>query len=190
MADLRNPDTDPPPRPAAVLVALVFGPEPGVLLTRRAAHLNSHAGQIAFPGGRIDPDDASPEAAALREAAEEVGLASGHVELVGRLGDHLTGTNYRVTPVVGLLPETTALDRLGLVASPQEVDAIFTLPLRVLLDPEAPRRYSRTWRGRARHYWQWPHDEHHIWGATAAILMSLAVRLRSASPAMKPPPST
>lgn len=178
MADLRDPHTDPPPRLAAVLVALVLGHEPGVLLTRRAAHLNAHAGQIAFPGGRIDPEDASPEAAALREAHEEVGLNPRHVELVGRLGDHLTGTNYRVTPIIGLLPDGLTLPELGLTAAPQEVDTIFTLPLSVLLDPEAPRRHTRTWRGRERHYWQWPHDEHHIWGATASILLSLATRLR------------
>ncbi len=177
-ADLRHPEFgDTEPVRAAVLVALALGRNPGVVLTKRAAHLNKHGGQIAFPGGRIDPEDASPEAAALREAHEEIGLVPSHVELLGRLGDHLTGTNYRITPVVGLLPHRLDLADLDLVASPHEVDAIFLLPLDVLLDPQAPMRKSGHWRGRERQYWQWPHDEHQIWGATAAILVSLATAL-------------
>jgi len=95
---------DAPLVPAAVLVSLVLGPQPGVLLTRRTAHLNKHPGQVCFPGGRIDPGDASPEHAALREAEEELGLARHQVELLGRMGDYVTGTGYRVTPVLGLLP--------------------------------------------------------------------------------------
>ena len=165
---------DGPLRPAAVLVPIVHGAEPGVLLTLRASTLNSHGGQVAFPGGRIDPSDASPEAAALREAQEEVGLAPSHVELAGRLPDYVTGTGYHVTPVLGLLPEG-----LVLTPSPDEVAAIFTLPLATLLDPAAPQRASRMWRGRQRHYWVWPHTQYYIWGATAAILVHLAARLRA-----------
>ena len=160
--------------PAAVLVSVLHGPAPGVLLTKRTAHLKAHAGQVAFPGGRIEPGDATPETAALREAHEEVGLCPDAVELLGRLPDYVTGTGYRITPVLGLLPSG-----LELVPSPDEVEAIFTLPLHVLLDPAAPRRQRALFRGRMREYWVWPHPEHHVWGATAAILVNLAHRLRA-----------
>ena len=168
-----------PLKPAAVLVPLVLGPTPGVLLTKRTAHLSNHAGQVSFPGGRIDPEDASAEAAALREAEEEIGLGPAQVEIVGRLSDYITGTGYRITPVIGLLPPGAALAALGLRPSAQEVDDVFELPLSVLLDPAAPQRRRAQWRGRWREFWVWPHPEHYIWGATAGILMNLAARLRS-----------
>jgi 8-oxo-dGTP pyrophosphatase MutT (NUDIX family) len=172
--------TEPPYVPAAVLVPFVLGVAPGVLLTKRASHLNKHAGQVSFPGGRIDPGDESPEAAALREAEEEIGLDPMRVELAGRLPDYITGTGYQITPVMGLLSPGVALDGLGLMASPHEVEQMFELPLAVLLDPNAPVRKTRMWQGRMRSYWEWPHPEHHIWGATAAILVGLASRLRAA----------
>ena len=172
---------DAPLVPAAVLVAFLLGAEPGVLLTKRTAHLNRHAGQVAFPGGRIDPEDASPEAAALREAHEEVALDPGAVELAGRLGDYVTGTGYIITPVLGLLPEGVGLAGLGLVPSAHEVEAVFALPLTVLLDPAAPERRRAFYRDRWREFWVWPHPEHYIWGATAAILVHLAARLRGRS---------
>ena len=165
--------------PAAVLVSLVLGARPGVLLTKRTAHLNKHAGQVSFPGGRIDPGDESPEHAALREADEEVGLAPRHVELVGRLEDYVTGTGYRVTPILGLLPDGAELDDLGLLPSPHEVEAVFSLPLSVLLDPAAPERRRSHFRGAWREFWVWPHPDHYIWGATAAMLVHLAHRLRA-----------
>jgi 8-oxo-dGTP pyrophosphatase MutT (NUDIX family) len=168
---------DGPLRPAAVLVPLITGPEPGVLLTLRAATLRSHAGQVAFPGGRIEADDTSPEHAALREAQEEVGLDPARVELAGRLPDYVTGTGFHVTPVLALLPPD-----LPLVPNPDEVAAIFTLPLSVVLDPAAPERRTRAFRGRERRFWVWPHEQHYIWGATAAILVNLAVRLRARGP--------
>ena len=144
-----------------------------MLLTVRTAHLSAHAGQVAFPGGRIDPGDASAEDAALREAEEEIGLERSRVELAGRLPEYVTGTGFLITPVVGLLAE-------GLVLTPSadEVAAIFTLPLATLLDPAAPERRSRVFRGRERHFWVWPHEHHYIWGATAGILVHLAARLR------------
>ena len=159
--------------PAAVLVGIVTGPAPGVVLTKRTAHLRQHSGQVSFPGGRIDPGDASPEAAAIREAAEEVGLDPTHAELLGRLRDYVTITAYRVTPVLALLSP-------GFIARPSahEVDAVFQLPLAVLLDRDAPQRRHAMLRGQQRSYWVWPHPEHHIWGATAAILVHLAQRLR------------
>jgi 8-oxo-dGTP pyrophosphatase MutT (NUDIX family) len=165
---------------AAVLVPFVLGPTPGVLLTRRGQHLSSHAGQVSFPGGRIEPDDAGPEAAALREAQEEVGLDPAHVEVLGCLDDYLTGTGFRVTPVLAVLPAGLELEALALRPSPREVDAVFELPLSVLLDPDAPQLRFVTSGGRERHFWVWPHPQHYIWGATAAILVNLAERLRAA----------
>lgn len=169
---------DAPLVPAAVLVSFLQGRDGGVLLTKRTAHLNKHAGQVSFPGGRIDPGDASPEAAALREAREEIGLDAGLVELTGRLGDYVTGTGYRITPVVGLLPPGAGIGELGLVPSPDEVESVFALPMSVLLDPAAPQRRRAHYRGRWREFWVWPHPDHYVWGATAAILVNLAERLR------------
>jgi len=160
--------------PAAVLVGIQHGAEPGILLTKRASHLAHHAGQVAFPGGRIEPTDRSPEAAALREAQEEVGLDAADVELIGRLPDYATGTGFRISPVLALLPA-------GLILHPDEaeVEEIFTLPLATLLDPAAPQRQRAEFRGRNREFWVWPHPTHYIWGATAAILVNLSHRLRS-----------
>ena len=158
---------------AAVLVGIVTGHAPGVLLTKRATGLRNHSGQVSFPGGRIDPDDSSPEAAALREAQEEVGLDPSHAEILGRMHDFVTVTRFRVTPVLALLTPGFAV-----CPSPHEVDAVFQLPLSVLLDPLAPRRHSTALHGLTREYWVWPHPEHEIWGATAEILVRLADRLR------------
>jgi 8-oxo-dGTP pyrophosphatase MutT (NUDIX family) len=162
-----------PTVPAAVLVPVVLGTEPSVLLTKRTSHLTRHAGQISFPGGRIDPADSGPEAAALREAEEEIGLQPASVEVLGRLTDHVTGTGYRITPVLATV-QPAATYRL----SPHEVEAIFGLPMRVVMDPAAPRRQRQHVGGVWREYWVWPHPEHFIWGATAAILVQLAKRLR------------
>jgi 8-oxo-dGTP pyrophosphatase MutT (NUDIX family) len=159
---------------AAVLVPILTGPAPCVLLTKRTTHLSRHPGQVSFPGGRIDPDDADAEAAALREAQEEIGLHPEAVEIAGRLPDQITGTGYVVTPVIGLLGPTPP----DLELSPEEVEALVELPLAVLLDPAAPQRRRAESRGRLREFWVWPHPEHDIWGATAAILVQLARRLR------------
>jgi 8-oxo-dGTP pyrophosphatase MutT (NUDIX family) len=161
------------PVAAAVLVPIAWHEDtPGILLTLRSARLSSHAGQVAFPGGRIEPGETA-EAAALREAAEEVGLDPRLPRIRGTLPDHMTGTGYRVTPVVAFLDPP-----FNLTPDPSEVQAIFELPLSVLLDPAAPVRRSTEWRGRMRDYWVWPHEEHLIWGATATILMNLARVLR------------
>ena len=162
-----------PPVPAAVLVPVILGPRPSILLTKRTAHLTSHAGQVSFPGGRIDKEDAHPEAAALREAQEEVGLDPSKVEVIGRMSDYITGTGYRITPILGLLPPG-----LKYRPSPHEVEFVFELPIEVVLDPDAPQRQYREVLGQSREFWVWPHPEHFIWGATAAILVHLARQLR------------
>ena len=158
--------------PAAVLVPLVSHPAPTVLLTLRSPRLSSHAGQVSFPGGRMEPGE-TPEAAAVREAAEEVGLDPRVPELIGRLPEHVTGTGFHVTPVVALLPPP-----LALTPDAAEVAEVFELPLAVVLDPAAPERRSGEFRGRRREFWVWPHERHYIWGATAAILVNLARVLR------------
>jgi 8-oxo-dGTP pyrophosphatase MutT (NUDIX family) len=167
---------DQPPVPAAVLVPVILGPTPGILLTKRNARLNKHGGQVSFPGGRID-DNENAETAALREAEEEIALDRAHVEVLGRMADYVTGTGYRITPVLGLLPPG-----LTLRPAPAEVEAVFELPIEVLLDPNAPKRQRHHVRGIWREYWVWPHPDHYIWGATAAILVHLAQKLRAVGP--------
>jgi 8-oxo-dGTP pyrophosphatase MutT (NUDIX family) len=170
-------DLDQPPVPAAVLVPIITHPAPTILLTRRTSHLKKHAGQVSFPGGRIDPGDGDAETAALREAQEEVGLDPAMVEVIGRMDDYVTGTGYRITPVLGLLPPGLSYN-----PSPHEVDAVFEFPFATLLDPDAPKRQRQHVRGQWREYWVWPHPDHFIWGATAAIMHHLAGKLRCASP--------
>ncbi|MFL5252613.1 MAG: CoA pyrophosphatase [Rhodopila sp.] len=162
--------------PAAVLVPVVLSETPGVLLTKRTPHLKAHAGQVSFPGGRIDPEDGGPEDAALREAWEEIGLHSGSVEILGRLADYATGTGYRITPILSVIPPGISYQ-----PSEDEVEEVFELPVTVLLDSDAPRRQRQHVRGGWREYWVWPHPDHYIWGATAAILVHLAQRLRQGS---------
>ena len=164
---------DAPVREAAVLVPIIWHDSaPSILLTLRAANLAAHAGQVAFPGGRIERGETA-EAAALREAAEEVGLDPSLPQVAGQLPHHVTGTGYRVTPVVAFLAPP-----LTLTPQPGEVAAIFEMPLATLFDPGAPERQRAEWRGRMRDYWVWPHPEHLIWGATATMLLSLAKVLR------------
>lgn len=160
-------------RPAAVLCALTPA-EDGlrVLLTRRAAHLRHHAGQIAFPGGKVEPEDGGPEGAALREAEEEVGLPASAVRVIGRLDDYVTVTGFCVIPVVGLV-EQAWHPRLD----PDEVDHIFDAPMDFLMDPANCARHSYEREGTRRHYYAMPWGEHYIWGATAGILKGLADRL-------------
>jgi 8-oxo-dGTP pyrophosphatase MutT (NUDIX family) len=161
-------------RAAAVLVPLVERPEGlSVLLTLRNETLQRHAGQIAFPGGRIDPGDVSAVAAALRETEEEIGLAPSSIENVGRLDDYITGTGFIVAPIVGLInpPYTAKPD-------PREVAAIFEVPLAFLLDPANHRRDSRVFNGVERRFYAMPYGDKYIWGATAAMIMNLYDLLR------------
>lgn len=177
-----NPDFWQPSRAltaAAVLVPIVAQePEPTLLFTRRTAHLRDHAGQIAFPGGRIEPDDASPEAAALREAQEEVGLSPATVTLVGRLDTYVTRTGFEVTPVVGLLRPP-----LILRPDPVEVAEAFEVPLPFFLEPASRQLMSREIEGRARHFYAYPYGERFIWGATAGMLNNLVEVLALAAEA-------
>jgi len=163
-------------RPAAVLVPLVARPEGlTVLLTRRTDHLHHHAGQISFPGGRIEADDPSPEDAALRETQEEVGLARSHVELLGRLDIYRTGTGFEITPVVGWVtpPFELSPDRF-------EVAEIFEVPLSFVADSRNHERHSREFNGSKRHFYVLPYGGYYIWGATAGMLVNLAQRLSDA----------
>jgi 8-oxo-dGTP pyrophosphatase MutT (NUDIX family) len=158
---------------AAVLVPIVLHPAPSILLTLRATHLSRHPGQVSFPGGRIDPEDASPEAAALRETEEEIGLSAAAVEVIGRLPTHVTGTGYRVTPVLGLLKPPVAPK-----PNPREVAEVFELPFAALIGPPGPYEEEAVFRGRLRRYWVVPHERHRIWGATAAMLVALGRLIR------------
>lgn len=154
---------------AAVLVPLVLR-EPGlsVLLTQRAAHLNHHPGQICFPGGRIECSDASPVMAALRETEEEVGLGRERIELLGTLPEYFSRTGFRVTPVVGLVhpPFELQLDAC-------EVADSFEVPFDFLMDPENHLQIDTEFQGHPRRVYSMPYGERHIWGTTAAILVSL-----------------
>jgi 8-oxo-dGTP pyrophosphatase MutT (NUDIX family) len=156
-------------RPAAVLMPLLRRDDGlMMLLTRRTAHLQQHAGQISFPGGRAEPEDASLEDTALREAEEEIGLARGDVEVLGRLHDYITVTGYRVTPVVGLIHEPAPFK-----PDEHEVAEVFEVPLRFLLDPANHQRNSVIHEGRQRRYYAIPYLQYYIWGATAGMLMNL-----------------
>jgi 8-oxo-dGTP pyrophosphatase MutT (NUDIX family) len=156
-------------RRASVLVPIVTRPgELTMLFTRRTAHLRNHSGQIAFPGGGAEPGDASAEATALRETHEEIGLDPARVEVLGRLSDYHTRTDYRVTPVVGLVapPFELRLDA-------HEVDAAFEVPLAFLLDPANHLRHQREFQGRTVPFYAIPYRDHYIWGATAGMLINL-----------------
>jgi len=168
-----NPDYRPTGalRPAAVLVGLVARDAgPGVLLTRRAEHLEHHPGQISFPGGHIEPGDADPEAAALREAHEEIGLPAQCVEVLGRLDDYVTRTGFHITPIVGVVQPLAAAK---LVPDPEEVDEVFEVPLSFLLDPTNHHRHERMYDGIARSFYAMPYQDYYNWGATAGMLMDL-----------------
>lgn len=158
--------------PAAVLVAVTDRAEPGVILTRRTEAMRAHPGQVAFPGGRLDPGE-DAVAAALREAMEEVALDPARVDVAGTADPYRTGTGYLVTPVLGVIPADAAL-----VPAEAEVAAVFEVPLAYLLDPANRVRRSAHWRGRERHYWEIAWGAERIWGATAAMTVNLAERLR------------
>jgi 8-oxo-dGTP pyrophosphatase MutT (NUDIX family) len=157
---------------AAVLIAITDRPEPGVILTVRREHLRTHAGQIAFPGGRIDPGE-DAVAAALREAHEEVLLPPDAVEVVGAIEPYRTVTGYVVTPVLGVIPPNLALE-----PHEHEVADWFEAPLGFVLGPANQRRASALFAGQTRHYYEIMWNDRRIWGATAAIIVNLSRRLQ------------
>lgn len=165
------------PVPAAVLIPLVNQPQGmTLLLTLRTAHLNDHAGQISFPGGRVDPEDSDPIATALRETEEEIGLSRRHIEIMGTLPDYLTGTGFRVTPVVALVQPP-----FELAADTFEVAEIFEVPLAFLMDGANHQRRSAEFPNRIgrRSFYAMPYENYFIWGATASMLRNLYHFLRA-----------
>ncbi|MBT3553366.1 MAG: CoA pyrophosphatase [Rhodospirillaceae bacterium] len=157
-------------KPAAVLVPLVTH-EDGltVLLTKRTEHLNNHAGQISFPGGRVDEADRDARHTALRETEEEIGLGSNAIEVIGRLADYVVGTGYLVSPIVGLVEPPFRLK-----PHPGEVAEVFEVPLDYVLDPDNFERHSREYEGTERFYYAVTWNDYYIWGATAGMLRHLS----------------
>lgn len=161
-----------PPRPAAVLVGIVAREELTVILTQRTQTLPTHAGQIAFPGGKVEPDDKTPIETALRESVEEIGLMPEFVEPLGFLDGYRTGTGFTVSPVVALIrPDFT------LKPDPREVADVFEVPLSFLMNEANHQHHTREWRGRQRHYYAMPYGERFIWGATAGMIKNMHQRL-------------
>lgn len=173
------------PAPAAVLVPIVMrgqnASDPTVLLTQRTAHLSTHSGQIAFPGGKVDAEDANAPATALRETHEEVGLHPRHVQVIGQLPLYVTGSSFWVTPVIGLVSPDFELH-----PNPDEVDDVFEVPLAFLMNPAHHRQHRMEWQGAQRQWFSMPYQEtrtgangeqelveRYIWGATAAMLRNL-----------------
>jgi 8-oxo-dGTP pyrophosphatase MutT (NUDIX family) len=163
-------------KPAAVLIAVVDHPAPTVILTTRTDDMPSHAGQIAFPGGRIEAGDATPAEAALREAWEEIGLAPALVEPLGYLDLFLTFSGFRILPTVARLAP-------GFVLTPnsREVADVFEVPLAFLMTPDNHQLKSRDWKGIIRHYYEIPYQDRYIWGVTAGILRNMYERIYAPS---------
>lgn len=159
-------------RPAAVLVPVTERGD--VILTKRSARLKHHPGQVAFPGGRQDPEDSSLEQAALRETEEEIGLPSDKIEVLGPLGTHETVTGYTVAPFLALVDGSAVLR-----PEEGEVAEIFRVPLAHVVDSGCFRVESRLWKGQRRHYYTVPFGPYYIWGATARILRGLAERMNA-----------
>ena len=159
--------------PAAVLIAVTDRAEPGVILTQRPETMRRHPGQVAFPGGRIDPEDEDAIAAALREAEEEVALPRAAVQIAGIADPYRTVTGYSVTPVIGVIPAD-----LALVPAEAEVAAVFEVPLRFLLDPANQRQNSIHYQGGDRRFYEILWEDRRIWGATAAMIVNLSRRLQ------------
>jgi len=161
-----------PIKPAAVLIPVVAHAEPTVILTTRTSHLADHAGQIAFPGGKIDAGDESPAAAALREAQEEIGLEPSFIEPVGYLDVYMTTRGFRIVPTIARVSPG-----FSLTLNRHEVEDAFEVPLAFLMELDNHRRHSRDWEGLTRHYYAIPFGDRYIWGVTAGILRNLHERI-------------
>ena len=159
-------------RAAAVLIAITDCAEPGVILTQRPKWLRSHAGQVAFPGGKVDEGDENVIAAALREAHEELNIPPAMVEIIGVADTYFSGSGYSIAPVVGVIPPNLALQ-----PNPEEVDDYFEVPLAFLLDPANSIKKEAAWNGQQRSYYDMQWGERRIWGVTAGIISNLVRRL-------------
>ncbi|QNO25941.1 CoA pyrophosphatase [Sphingopyxis sp. OPL5] len=159
-------------RDAAVLIAFTDRPEPGIILTQRPQWLRSHAGQVAFPGGKIDPGDVDAVDAALREAEEEIGLNRRDVTIAGTCDAYRSGSGYHITPVLGVIPPDLPLD-----PNPDEVEDWFEVPIDILFDPENYALHHAHWQGHDRHYYDMMWQGRRIWGVTAGIIINLARRM-------------
>lgn len=158
-----------PVRQAAVLVPVVLHEDAAtILLTKRTEHLTKHAGQVSFPGGSLDPTDAGPVDAALREAEEEIGLTSNYVNVIGSLDQYRTGTGFEISPIVA-----TVRPGFSLTLQESEVAEAFEVPFDFILNRQNHQRQSAVWQGRRRHYYAMPFGDYFIWGATAAMLVNL-----------------
>jgi 8-oxo-dGTP pyrophosphatase MutT (NUDIX family) len=169
--EFRRPAGEVKLTPAAVLMPIIAKPVPTVLFTQRTSTLTRHAGQVSFPGGRVDPTDETALATALRETHEETGITSDFVTVAGFMDGYETGTGFAILPVVGVLREGFTL-----MPNPAEVNEIFEVPLEFLLDPKNRERQSREWQGQKREFYAFNYGSHYIWGATAAILVNFAER--------------
>lgn len=158
-------------RPAAVLIAMTECEEPGMLLLHRPSNMRAHPGQVAFPGGQIDPGE-TPEQAALREANEELGIAEGRVRIIGKSDVYRTGSGYEITPVLATVPQD-----IEITPNPTEVAQWFEAPARFVLDPDNQKERWVQWEGSMRPYYEILWREHTIWGVTAALIVNLARRL-------------
>jgi len=160
-------------KPASVLIALIERDgELRIILTKRAEKLNSHSGQVAFPGGKIDADDGSPEAAALRESWEEIGLDINEVEILGRLPDYYSGSQFMIAPVIGFVNASADFE-----INEDEVEYMFEVPLSFLMNPDNHVLASKFFRGVEWHYYEMPYEGHYIWGVTAGMIRVLYNRV-------------
>jgi 8-oxo-dGTP pyrophosphatase MutT (NUDIX family) len=160
-------------REAAVLIPVIDRPDgPSVLLTQRTEKLRTHSGQVAFPGGRIDPEDGTAEIAAIRECEEETGIGADHIEIVGRLPDYRSGSGFLISPVLSVVTPGYAI-----VPNPDEVDAVFDVPLAFLMNIDNHRQGSIVFKGKERYFYEMPYGDWRIWGVTAGIIRLMYERL-------------